>query len=179
MTGNNCFDAGDAALCCVSSFEGAIIAHNHIDGAGIGVSLANFSEGGRLAVIQGNIVRNIAPGRRRPAQEGHGVGIHLEADSAVTGNVVENAALAGIMIGWSTSLRDVTVTGNVVRQADIGIAVSVATGTGAALVADNLITGTRRGAIVGMDRLTPVTEDLSQDGTMRFTQLSISRNRIN
>jgi uncharacterized secreted repeat protein (TIGR03808 family) len=179
VIGNNCFDAGEAALCCVSSFEGAIIAHNHVDGAGIGISVANFSEGGRLAVIQGNIIRNIASGRRRPAREGHGVGIRVEADSAVTGNIVENAALAGIMLGWSTSLRDVTVTGNVVRQADIGVAVSVATGTGAALVADNLITGTRRGAIVGMDRLTPVTEDLGKDGTMRFTQLSISGNRIN
>jgi uncharacterized secreted repeat protein (TIGR03808 family) len=179
IIGNNCFDNGEAALCCVSGFEGAIIAHNHVDGAGIGVSVANFSEGGRLAVIQGNIVRNIASGRRRPAREGHGVGIRVEADSAVTGNIIENAALAGIMLGWSTSLRDVTVTGNVVRQADIGIAVSVTTGTGAALVADNLITGTRRGAIVGMDRLTPVTEDLAKDGTMRFTQLSISGNRIN
>ena len=29
------------------------------------------------------------------------------------------------------------------------------------------------------DRLTPVTEDLGKDGTMRFTQLSISGNRVN
>jgi uncharacterized secreted repeat protein (TIGR03808 family) len=179
IIGNNCFDIGEAALHCAASYEGAIIAHNHVDGAGIGVSVANFSEGGRLAVIQGNIIRNIAPGRRRPAQEGHGVGIHVEADTAITGNAVENATLAGIMIGWSTFLRDVTVSGNIIRQADIGIAVSVATGTGTALIADNLIAGTRRGAILGMDRLRPVTEDLGRDGPPRFAQLSISGNRIN
>ena len=179
MIGNNCVDAGEAALVSVFSFEGVIIAHNHVDGAGIGVSVANFSDGGRLAVVQGNIIRNVAPGRRRPEADGHGVGIYVEADTAVTGNVVDNASLAGVMIGWSNYLRDVAVTGNVVRQADIGVAVSVATEAGAALIADNLISGTRRGAIVGMDRLNPMTDDLSKDGPLRFTQLSISGNRIN
>jgi uncharacterized secreted repeat protein (TIGR03808 family) len=179
IVGNNCIDVGEAALFCAASYEGAIIAHNHVDGAGIGISATDFSEGGRLAVIQGNIIRNLAPGRRRPAQDDHGIGISIQADTAASGNVVENATLAGIMVGRNKSLRDVTVSGNVIRQADIGIAVSIATGTGAALIADNLITGTRRGAIVGMDRLRPVTEDLGKDSAPRFAQLSISGNRIN
>jgi uncharacterized secreted repeat protein (TIGR03808 family) len=179
IIGNHCSDAGDVALYAASSFEGAIIAHNHVDGAGIGVSVANLSDGGRLSVIQGNILRNLAPGGRRPAEDGHGVGVYVEADSAVSGNVVENATLAGLMIGWSSYLRDVTVTGNVVRQADIGIGISVARGTGTAIIADNIISGVRRGAIVGMDKLTIATDDLSTDGSLRSTQLSISGNRIN
>jgi uncharacterized secreted repeat protein (TIGR03808 family) len=176
IVANHCSDIEDVALYAASSFEGAIIAHNHVDGAGIGVSVANLSDGGRLAVIQGNILRNLAQSVQRPAEDGHGVGIYVEADSVVSGNVIENAAFAGLMIGWSSYLRDVTVTGNVVRQADIGIAVSVA--QGAAVIADNIISGVRRGAIVGMDRLTPITEDLSKDAALHATQLSISGNRI-
>ena len=53
--------------------------------------------------------------------------------------MVENAPNAGIMLGWGRYLRDVAATGNVVRKADIGIAVSVAPGAGTALIANNMI----------------------------------------
>ena len=39
-----------------------------------------------------------------------GIGIYVEADTAVTGNVVESATRAGIMAGWGPYLRDVTIT---------------------------------------------------------------------
>jgi uncharacterized secreted repeat protein (TIGR03808 family) len=78
----------------------------------------------------------------------------VEADTAVTGNVVENASTAGIMLGWGNYLRDVAATGNVVRKADIGIAVSVAPGAGTALIANNVIAEARRhhGTRPGEDR---------------------------
>ena len=41
-------------------FEGAVIADNTVDGAAFGVSVCNFNEGGRIAVVQGNIIRNLA-----------------------------------------------------------------------------------------------------------------------
>jgi len=34
-----------------------------VDGAAEGVSVCNFNEGGRLAVVQGNIIRNLLPKR--------------------------------------------------------------------------------------------------------------------
>ena len=80
----------------------------------------------------------------------------------MTGNVVENAPTAGIMLGWGHYLRDVAATGNVVRKADIGIAVSVAPGAGTALIANNVIAEARRGAIVGLDRAKIVTGDLTK-----------------
>ena len=124
-------------------FEGALIANNTVDGAAIGISVTNFNEGGRLAVVQGNIIRNLIPVRPAGTDPGDsgGVGIAVEADSAVTGNVVENASTAGIMLGWGNYLRDVAATGNVVRRADIGIAVSVA--PGAPLIANNVIAEAR------------------------------------
>ncbi len=57
----------------------------------------------------------------------------------MTGNVIENAPTAGIILGWGHHLRDVAATGNVVRQGRIGIGVSVATGAGTALIANNMI----------------------------------------
>jgi len=161
-------------------FEGALIANNSVDGAAIGVSVTNFNEGGRLAVVQGNIIRNLLP--RRPAGtdpgDSGGVGISVEADSSVTGNLVENAPTAGIMLGWGQYLRDVSVTGNVVRIAEIGIAVSVVPGAGSALIANNVIAEARRGAIIGMSRSQPVTGDLAKGGFEQFANLSLSGNRV-
>ena len=162
-----------------SDSKGAVIANNTIDGAALGISVTNFNEGGRLAVVQGNLVRNLKP--KRPAgtdpNDGAGIGISVEADAAVTGNVVEHAPTAGIMIGWGKYLRDVSVTGNVVRAAGYGIAVSVTAGAGTAVIAGNLIAGASRGAIVGMDLTKAVTGDLMRDSA-RYAQLSISGNRV-
>jgi uncharacterized secreted repeat protein (TIGR03808 family) len=130
-------------------------------------------------VVQGNVIRNLVAHRPSGADphDAAGIGIGVEADTAVTGNVIENASTAGIALGWGEYLRDVTVTSNVVRSADVGIAVSVVPGAGSAVIADNLISGARRGAILGMDRRTPVTGELANGGA-RFAQLAISGNRV-
>jgi uncharacterized secreted repeat protein (TIGR03808 family) len=179
MLGNTCTGLGEAALYAEYSFEGAMITNNIVDGAELGVAVTNFREGGRLAVVQGNVIRNLAA--RRPASadphDSAGVGISVEADTSVTGNVIENAPSVGIQVGWGEYLRDVTVSGNVVRDTDIGIAVSVVPGAESAVIADNLISGTRRGAILGMDRRIPVTGELANGGG-RFAQLAISGNQV-
>ena len=180
ILGNTCSGLGEVALYAEFGFEGALIANNIVDGAALGVSVTNFNDGGRLAVVQGNLIRNLAD--RRPAgtdpKDSAGIGIGVEADTVVTGNVVENAPNIGIAAGWQSYLRDVTISANLVRGADYGIAVSVAAGAGTALIADNLISGARRGAIVGMDGKKAVTDDLSKDVPARFAQLSIAGNRV-
>jgi uncharacterized secreted repeat protein (TIGR03808 family) len=179
IVANTCTTLGEVAIYAEFGFEGAVIANNTIDGAALGVAVTNFNQGGRLAVVQGNVIRNITA--RRPAgtdpNDGHGIGIGVEADSAVTGNVIENAAVAGISVGWGQYLRDVTVTGNVVRGAPVGIAVSVTPGAGSAVIADNLIAAAKNGAIVGMDQRKAMTGDLAR-GAARFAQLAISGNRV-
>ena len=67
--------------------------------------------------------------------------------------------------------------GNVVRTSGVGIAVSVASGAGTAVIAGNLIAGATRGAIVGMDFAQAVTGDLIKEPT-RFANLQISGNRV-
>lgn len=173
IANNICTQLGEVAIYAEFSFEGAVIANNTVDDAGIGISVTNFDHGGRLAVVQGNLVRNLkASGNER------GIGIAVEADTSITGNVVEHAPAIGILLGYGQHLRDVVASGNVVRSAGIGIAVSVAPGGGTALIADNLIAGAQRGAIIGMEWQKAVTSDLAKDGASRYPQLSISGNRV-
>ena len=136
-------DLGEVAIYSEFGFEGAIIANNTVDGAALGIVTCNFNEGGRLAVVQGNLIRNLKP--KRPAgtapDDAGGVGIAIEADASVTGNVIENAPVAAIMVGWGAYMRDVSVTGNVVRNSPLGVAVSVVNGAGTAVITGNLISG--------------------------------------
>jgi uncharacterized secreted repeat protein (TIGR03808 family) len=180
ITGNSVSDVREVALYSEFSFEGAVIANNTVDGAAFGVSVCNFNEGGRLAVVQGNVIRNLRP--KRPIgtapDDDAGVGIYVEADTAVSGNVIENAPSFGIITGWGKYLRDVAISGNVIRNAFIGVGVSVAPGAGTVLVSNNLISETPRGAVVGLDRMRPVTSDLTADGAPHLAQVVIASNAV-
>ena len=128
--------------------------------------------------MQGNLIRNLLREQPPGSDPNDTLGIGVEADTVVTGNVIENAQGIGIQAGWGAYLRDVAVTANVVRGADYGIAVSVASGAGTAVIANNLISGARLGAIVGMEWDKTVTGDLSKEGAERYAQLSIDGNRV-
>ncbi len=180
ITGNSISNAREVALYSEFSFEGAVIAHNTVDVCATGVSVCNFNEGGRLAVVQGNIIRNILP--KRPAgtapDDDGGVGIYVEADASVTGNVIENAPGFGIVAGWGKYLRDVAISGNVIRNTFVGIGISVAQGAGAALVDNNVISDAPRGAVVGLDHFRPVTADLTRSGAERLAQVVLGTNQV-
>ena len=75
-------------------------------------------------------------------------------------------------------MRDVTITGNLVRSAEVGIAVSVVQDAGTVVIANNLIADTPSGAIVGREWDKTVTGDLSKEGADRYVQLSIDGNRV-
>jgi uncharacterized secreted repeat protein (TIGR03808 family) len=180
ITGNSITDVREVALYSEFAFEGAVIANNTVDGAALGVSVCNFNEGGRLAVVQGNIIRNLLAKRpigTAPDDDG-GIGIYVEADTTVSGNVIENAPSFGIVAGWGKYLRDVAITGNVIRNAFVGIGVSVTPGAGTALVDNNMISETPRGSVVGLDHARPITPDLSAEGAPRFAQVVVGMNAV-
>lgn len=152
---------GEVALYAEFGFEGALIAQNIVDGAAAGIAVTNFNEGGRLAVIQGNLIRNLARREHEPVDK-RGEGIAVEADAAVSGNTIEGAPTAGIVIGWGRYMRDVAATGNVIRGAPIGIMITRAPEAGQCLVAQNLIAGARDGAIRLADHGRPLGEDLAR-----------------
>ena len=132
-----------------------------------------------MAVCSGNIVRNLVDKAPYEAFEavGFGIGISVEADTTVTGNVVENAPRYGMMLGWGPFLRNVVATGNVVREAAEGVAVSVVEGSGSAIVADNIFQGTAR-AVAGYRWAERTTGDLAVDGVGRHRHLQVERNLV-
>ena len=173
MIGNSCARLGEVALYAEFSFEGAVIANNLVDRAAIGVSVTNFNEGGRLAVVQGNLIRNLF---LRKDVESRGIGIAVEADSVVTGNVIEGTPAYGIIIGWGRYLRDVSVTDNLIRNAHIGIGVSTDPSAGTALITNNLITGAKDGAIRAMNGPTAIGPDLAQASAEAYRNLAVYAN---
>jgi len=180
ISGNSVSEVREVALYSEFSFEGAVIANNTVDGAALGVSVCNFNEGGRIAVVQGNIIRNLIP--KRPIgtapDDDAGIGIYVEADTSVTGNVIENAPSFGIVAGWGKFLRDVVISGNIIRKTFAGIGVSVVPGAGIALVNNNMISATQRGAVVGLDHARAVTADLSAEGAERYAQVLVGGNAV-
>lgn len=179
VTGNTCLRSGETGLYCEFSFEGAVIADNIVDGAANGISMVNFNEGGRIGTCSGNIVRNLSTtGPYLADAPGFGVGISVEADTTVTGNVVENAPLYGMQIGWGPFMRNVVATGNMIRKAGTGIVVSVVEGSGSAVITGNIIDGAANGAIVGQRWAEPVSGDLATTGSAGYANLTVERNHV-
>ena len=178
ISGNTCSDLGETAIYSEFTFEGAVIGNNIVDGAANGISLVNFNNGGRMAACSGNLIRNLRKKGPYPADPpGFGVGISVEADSSVTGNVIEGAPLYGIHIGWGRFMRNVVASANVIRDVGEGIAVSVVEGTGSAVISDNIVAAARNGGIVGHEWTKPVV-DLTTDGTGKFRHLTVERNQV-
>jgi uncharacterized secreted repeat protein (TIGR03808 family) len=177
ILGNACSSLGEVAIYAEFSFEGCVIANNLVDRASVGISMTNFNENGRLAVATGNILRNLF---RRPdavtGAIGQGVGIGVEADATVVGNVIEAAEFAGIAIGYGPFLRDVSCATNVVRRCAYGVAVSVAAGAGRAQIVNNILSDCRRGRVVGFEWDRAVSGELAEGADPRFAHLTIHGN---
>lgn len=164
IVGNSCSRLGEVAIYAEFGFEGALIANNLVDTAATGITVTNFNDGGRLAVVQGNLVRNLFRREHEPVDK-RGHGITVEADTALTGNVVERAPTAGIVIGWQHWMREVVATSNLVRASRVGILVSNDPGAGACLLSNNMVSGATQGAIRAMDgNGDPTGPELSHGG---------------
>ncbi|MEX2691396.1 TIGR03808 family TAT-translocated repetitive protein [Rhizobium mongolense] len=177
ITGNQCLRSGETAIYAEFDFQGAVLSGNLVDGAANGISIANFNEGGRLATIIGNIVRNLRRDGPYKSEVGFGIGIAAEADTTISGNVIEDAPLWAMQLGWGPYLRNLVVTGNVVRKAPVGCAVSVAQGSGTAVITDNVFQEMIEGAVLGFEWEKKVSGDLTQAGSERYPHLIIERNR--
>jgi uncharacterized secreted repeat protein (TIGR03808 family) len=174
---NNAQRIGEVALYAEFGFEGAIIANNLVDGAATGISVTNFNEGGRLAVVEGNLIRNLHRREHEPVDK-RGEGISIEADTLVSGNVIENAPTCGIMVGWGRYMRNALVTQNLIRDAATGILISSDAEAGACLVSSNMITGAKNGAIRAMTNGQPQGPDLATLPTEPGARVSVSANLV-
>ncbi len=173
IIGNHCTKLGEVALYAEFSFDGAVISNNLVDGAGTGISVTNFKQGGRLATVSGNLVRNV---KARGKSQDYGAGIYVEADSIVSGNVIEDCRHNGIQIGWGSYVRDVVVTANLVRQCMVGIGITGDSGGGNLTVNNNMISASKKGGIRAMNRNSYTGPDLARKSAKNHRNFSIFNN---
>ncbi len=178
ISANQCLRSGETAIYSEFGFEGAVVSANLVDTAANGIAIVNFNEGGRLAAVTGNVVRNIiSPGPYAATDGGFGTGISAEADTVIGNNVIDSVAKWGMLIGWGPYLRNVVASGNMVRAAPVGCAVSVVEGAGSALVTDNSFSETPEAAVAGFRWKDRATGELATGGDTGFAQLTIDHNR--
>lgn len=175
ITGNSITRCNEVAMYVEFEFSGAVVSNNLIDTASHGIAITNFNKGGRLAQCTGNVVRNIkgtdAHGRTL------GGGIAAEADTVIANNVVEAAENYGIGLGWGEFARNLSCTGNIVKDTKNGIVFS-AVGPGPFIISNNIISGATVGAIFGKDHENPITADLALPGAKVPAQASITGNMV-
>ncbi len=156
VSGNQCRTCGEVAIFSEFGFSGSIIAENLIDGAATGISITNLDSEGHLATCANNIVRNISP-KSEVNPDTVPVGIYVEAEVSVTGNVVENVPGVAIAAGFGRFMRSIVIANNVVYSSDVGIGVTVADDPGPVLIANNMVYEPKVGEIVGLE-WTKITE---------------------
>jgi uncharacterized secreted repeat protein (TIGR03808 family) len=175
ITGNSITRCNEVALYVEFEFSGAVVADNIIDTAAHGIAITNFNKGGRLAQCTGNVVRNIK------GTDAHGNtlggGIAAEADTVIANNVIEAAENYGIGLGWGEFARNLSCTGNIVKDCANGIVFS-AVGPGPFIIANNIISGATTGAIFGKDHENPITTDLALPNAKVPEQASITGNMV-
>lgn len=159
VSGNVCLRSGEVAIFSEFAFSGSIIANNIIDSAATGISITNLDQGGQLAVCSGNIVRNITPSSL-VNPDAMPIDIYAEAETAITGNTVQNVPGIAIMAGYGTFLRNVLISANIVYASNIGIGVSVVDEAGPVRIADNMIYDPLDYAVVGLAWTEIVETDL-------------------
>ncbi|RXT52665.1 hypothetical protein B6S44_18075 [Bosea sp. Tri-44] len=179
IIGNQGRRCGETGLYSEFAFEGAIIANNLVEDCAQGANITNLDHGGRLSVFANNIIRNAQKGLAPKGKElVGGIGLHIEAEAAVTGNVIENASEIGISLGWSWAMRNLVATGNVVRRTGIGISVSLVPKERNALIANNVISEARLGAVVGTEFGKVVTGDLTRGQDKRAAGIRVEGNAV-
>lgn len=177
ISGNQCLASGETAIYAEFAFEGAVISDNLVDGAANGILVVNFDDGGRLATVSGNVIRNMRlEGPYLHDGAGFGFGIAVEADTVVSGNIIENAPKWGMMLGWGPYMRSIIASGNIIRKAPVGIAVTVVEGAGSAVISGNLMDETTSGAIIGYRWNERATAELIDDAS-GYPHLAVSGNR--
>jgi len=165
ITGNSISDVREVALYSEFSFEGAVIANNTVDGAALGVSVCNFNEGGRLAVVQGNIIATCWRSARS-AQLRMTMPASVSMSRPIPPCQARDRERA--LVRDRRGLGQISARRRDHRQCDpqrLGRRRGFGdTRRGHALVNNNMISQTPRGAVVGLDHARPITSDLSVEG---------------
>ncbi len=175
---NNLRNIDGPAIIADAMSAGTSVSGNTIDGAGLGVALLG-GEGEGLSLVEGNTIRNLADqiDAKMIAGRAPGVGIHIETHGSVIGNVVEAAPHLGLSLGWGAALGNVVASGNVVRNAGVGVGVSVLASGQSTVITGNLLLDVPAGAVRGTRFSEFATDDLTRVGAA-WPGLTVGENRV-
>lgn len=173
---NACVGSGETAIFAEFGWRDAVITGNLVDGGSSGIQMTNFLDaGGRGGLCADNVVRGLHRYRDPKAEEwGSESGIKVEAETLVARNRVEGAPWVAMQVGWGPALKDVRVEDNVLRDAPIGVGVSVAPGAGHAKIARNRIENAGA-AIVALRWMERASGDLAREPN-RFANVTLESN---
>jgi hypothetical protein len=121
------------------------------------------------------VIRAITGGGCNP--DARGVALGAEADTIVSGNVIEGAAYCGLDLGWGPYARNLLASGNLLCECAIAIIASVSEGAGPISISGNIIARSEK-AIIGMDHSLVKTGELTAAGAEMPAHLVISGNRV-
>ncbi|MFC5294202.1 TIGR03808 family TAT-translocated repetitive protein [Bosea minatitlanensis] len=196
IEGNSCWNIREACLyyeapAAGQDGTGATIVNNRVDTAGAGINVANsgyYGDGvARRSIVAGNQIGNLVS-TLIPGSDGVGdyetgaIGITVEQDSVVSGNIIEGAA-GGIKLGVAQGARDLVCDGNLIRGCGVGIAFSSSAEAGKMVISNNIISGAGANAIVSaatvvlIPPLTPYDANLSSQTAGSAGQILIAGNR--
>lgn len=175
IVNNSVSRLNETAIYVEFAFDGTAVSGNIIETAASGISITNFDYGGRLAVCANNVIRGITGGGSLP--DTRGIAIGAEADTLVTGNIIEQTAYCGIHVGWGPKTRNILVNGNLIRECPIAIIASVSEGAGPLSITGNMIAQSDK-AIIGMDHTITKTGELTATGAEIPAHLTINGNTV-
>jgi uncharacterized secreted repeat protein (TIGR03808 family) len=173
ITGNSISRSGEVAIYVEFAYQGAIVASNIIEDVVFGISITNFNDDGRLTVCDGNLIRK----SRGTGVLRSGGGIHMEADTIASNNLIEDIQGWGIQMGWGGRNRNQSAVGNTLRNCTVAIAPSVVAGSGKMLIANNIIDGSAT-AIQGFDYETAATKELASPGAELPAHITLDNNIV-
>jgi uncharacterized secreted repeat protein (TIGR03808 family) len=157
---NNISRTAEVGIYVEFGFDGAVVASNLLEDVGFGISVTNYNEGGRLAVVNGNIIRKARGSNTEGVKAGGG--IFAEADTMISNNVIEGARDIGIALGWGANCRNLSAVYNIIRNAPVGITVSVTEGARNVRLAGNQFDQVEK-LMQGRDYDVVKTGDLSKE----------------
>jgi hypothetical protein len=171
ITDNQIYLCGDFAIMyeCPGStgptspyhYEGGVIANNVINIAGIGISVTNGYYGGRRVTVSGNHIKTMVYAVRSTTDPNYktystpGAGIVAESDVVVANNIIEDCAAPGIVTLCGGTINSTTtsvmvVTGNIVKNAPIGIGFFKDGAHGSTMIQGNVLQGCTTGSVMAI-----------------------------
>lgn len=195
IIGNFCYGARECSIFIEATTSGldligGMVSNNIVQQCGDGIKVVNSggSQGvARRIVVSGNVVTDVQKNTINDAgyvpTASNACGIQVEGTCAVTGNIVENAAGFGIVLGTNAAAANLLATGNIVSVSPVGIGFSNDGGAGQTSIQSNMVTGSNNGSI------TPVylmsngnfarsgTSDLGNTPTSQVGNVFVGNNR--